>query len=187
MLPFITDTNRKYKRQEKNKHCGSRGESGSREMCCTHAACVAICMLVLQRQPELCQRPACCIQQRCGRRSGGDRILGRTFFLLPREQTMVSWNNAADQTLSKENKALTSWVLKAQSWANTLSCYNQASVNFHCRLKLRTRENLFGWGTLFLFFFDLTANRAQGARFGLFLLHLALAHYDNKMWHKAVC
>lgn len=71
------------------------------------------------------------------------------FFLLPREQTMVSWNNAADQTLSKENKALTSWVLKAQSWANTLSCYNQASVNFHCRLKLRTRENLFGWGTLF--------------------------------------
>lgn len=151
MLPFITDTNRKYKRQEKNKHCGSRGESGSREMCCTHAACVAICMLVLQRQPELCQRPACCIQQRCGRRSGGDRILGRTFFLLPREQTMVSWNNAADQTLSKENKALTSWVLKAQSWANTLSCYNQASVNFHCRLKLRTRENLFGWGTLFCF------------------------------------
>ena len=42
------------------------------------------------------------------------------FFLLPREQTMVSWNNAADESLSKENKALTSWVLKAHSWANTL-------------------------------------------------------------------
>lgn len=44
----------------------------------------------------------------------GDRILGRIFFL-PREQTMVSWNNAADECLSKENKALTSWVLKAHS------------------------------------------------------------------------
>lgn len=144
MLPFITDTNRKYKRKKKqNKHCGSRGETGSREMWCTDAPCVDdICVFVLQRL-ELCQRPACCIQQRCGCKSGGDRILGRIFFfLLPREQTMVSWNNAADESLSKENKALTSWVLKAHSWANTLSCYNQASVNFHCRLKLRKRENL---------------------------------------------
>lgn len=41
---------------------------------------------------------------------GGCRIFG-----LPREQTMVSWNNAADESLSKENKALTSWVLKAHS------------------------------------------------------------------------
>lgn len=49
-----------------------------------------------------------------GWRGGKDRILGR-IFLLPREQTMVSWNNAADESLSKENKALTSWVLKAHS------------------------------------------------------------------------
>lgn len=40
--------------------------------------------------------------------------------LLPREQTMVSRNNAADEKLSKENMGLTSWVLKARSWANTL-------------------------------------------------------------------
>lgn len=64
------------------------------------------------------------------------------FFFLPKEQTMISWNNAADERLSKENKALTSWVLKARSWANTLSCYNQASVNFHCRLKGRKTEIL---------------------------------------------
>lgn len=37
------------------------------------------------------------------------------FIFLPREQTMISWNNAADESLSKENKALTSWVLKAGS------------------------------------------------------------------------
>lgn len=81
MLPFITDTNRKYKRKKKqNKHCGSRGETGSREMWCTDAPCVDdICVFVLQRL-ELCQRPACCIQQRCGCKSGGDRILGRIFF-----------------------------------------------------------------------------------------------------------
>ncbi len=41
--------------------------------------------------------------------------------LLPREQTMVSRNNAADEKLSKENMGLTSWVLKARSWANTLA------------------------------------------------------------------
>lgn len=35
--------------------------------------------------------------------------------LLPREQTMVSRNNAADEKLSKENMGLTSWVLKARS------------------------------------------------------------------------
>lgn len=35
--------------------------------------------------------------------------------LLPREQTMISRNNAADEKLSKENMALTSWVLKARS------------------------------------------------------------------------
>jgi len=34
---------------------------------------------------------------------------------MSREQTMVSWNNAADESLSKQNKALTSWVLKAHS------------------------------------------------------------------------
>lgn len=88
----------------------------------------------------------------------GGPHLGRIFWL-PREQTMVSWNNAADESLSKENKALTSWVLKAHSWANTLSCYNQASVNFHCRLKLRKRENLLQWFRHFFFtFFNLTAN-----------------------------
>lgn len=36
-------------------------------------------------------------------------------FRLPREQTMVSWNNAADENVSKENKTLTSWVLKVRS------------------------------------------------------------------------
>lgn len=36
-------------------------------------------------------------------------------FRLPREQTMVSWNNAADENVSKENKTLTSWVLKVCS------------------------------------------------------------------------
>ena len=110
-----------------------------------------ICVLLLRRL-ELCQRPACCIQQRCGCKRG-DHILGSFFFFLPREQAMVSWNNAADESPSKENKALTSWVLKAHSWANTLSCYNQASVNFHCRLKLRKRENLLQWFGLTLSFF----------------------------------
>lgn len=60
----------------------------------------------------------------CGCKDGkgmrGGRILGKIFFVLPREPTMVSWNNAVDESLSKENKALTSWVLKAHSWANTL-------------------------------------------------------------------
>lgn len=40
---------------------------------------------------------------------------GFFFFFLLKEQTMISWNNAADERLSKENKALTSWVLKACS------------------------------------------------------------------------
>ncbi len=75
-----------------------------------------ICVFVLQRF-ELCQRPACVIQQRCGckEEGAGGAAFWAGFFLLPREQTMVSWNNAADESLSKENKALTSWVLKAHS------------------------------------------------------------------------
>lgn len=49
------------------------------------------------------------------RRAVFSRDAGARIFGLPREQTMVSWNNAADESLSKENKALTSWVLKAHS------------------------------------------------------------------------
>lgn len=54
-----------------------------------------------------------CMRQGCGFFGGGLQ-LGRSFWL-PRDQTMVSWNNAVDERLSKENKALTSWVLKAHS------------------------------------------------------------------------
>lgn len=63
---------------------------------------------------ELCQLLAGCTQQRWVLLH-----LGK-LFLLPSEQTIVSWNNAADESLSKENRTLTSWVLKSHSGANTL-------------------------------------------------------------------
>lgn len=79
-----------------------------------HALMISVC---------LCCRDSSCAR---GRRAAFSRDAGAKvgetafwagffFFLLPREQTMVSWNNAADESLSKENKALTSWVLKAHS------------------------------------------------------------------------
>lgn len=128
--------NKKESKRQTLLQC--RGSSGSKEIWCFVQDASHLCVCL-----ELCQRPACCIQQRCGCRRGGESHFGQDFFFffLPREQTMVSWNNAADESLSKENKALTSWVLKAHSWANTLSCYNQVSVNFHCWLKLRERES----------------------------------------------
>lgn len=55
-------------------------------------------------------------------------LYGSVCHILDRfEHTMVSWNNAADESLSKENKALTSWVLKAHSWANTLPLQSSLS------------------------------------------------------------
>lgn len=141
MLPFITDTSRKYKRRAK-RNTGRAGEAAPFPGK-TDAPCVDMCV------------PEASVLLSAEMRVRGTTFWAGFFFLfLPREQTMVSWNNAADESLSKENKALTSWVLKARSWANTLSCYNQASVNFHCWLKLRKRRiSCNGSDTFFFFFF----------------------------------
>lgn len=65
--------NKKESKRQTLLQC--RGSSGSKEIWCFVQDASHLCVCL-----ELCQRPACCIQQRCGCRRGGDRILGRIFF-----------------------------------------------------------------------------------------------------------
>lgn len=147
MLPFITDTIRKHRRKEGKQTLRQqrrRRFQGNVMHPCSVRRVKSLRLWVAPEASVL--RPA----EMWAQKSRGDHHFFSFFLTLPREQTMVSWNNAADESVSKENKTLTSWVLKAHSWANTPACYNQGSVNFHCRLKLWKRENLFGFDTFYL-------------------------------------
>lgn len=65
--------NKKESKRQTLLQC--RGSSGSKEIWCFVQDASHLCVCL-----ELCQRPACCIQQRCGCRRGGESHFGQDFF-----------------------------------------------------------------------------------------------------------
>lgn len=146
--------NKKESKRQTLLQC--RGSSGSKEMWCFVQDASHLCVCL-----ELCQRPACCIQQRCGCRRGGIAFWAGFFFFFFCPENRP-WFPGTMQLMRASPRKIRLWhhgFLKHTA-EPTLSCYNQVSVNFHCWLKLRERESpILKLYMVFLnTFFNLAAN-----------------------------